>query len=72
MTHHSLSDPIRLFVHAICRNGWGNEEEAKGRVWQRYKLWLIGEDGVPLFNEDDVGNKHPFLPCKGLAWVDAM
>ena len=65
------TDPFRLYVHAICRNGWGDEETAKGRVWRRYNLWLVDESGRPLFNEDVEGTRHPFLPCQGLAWEGA-
>ena len=63
---------MRLFVHAICRNGWGDEEMGKGRVWKRYRLWLLDAAGVPLFNEDQEGGAHPFLPCAGLAWDGAV
>ena len=66
------ADPMRLFVHAICRNGWGDEEMGKGRVWKRYRLWLLDAAGVPLFNEDQEGGAHPFLPCAGLAWGGAV
>lgn len=62
-------DPIRLFIHVICKEGWGDSEEEKGRVLSRFKLWLVDLSGKPLYNEDVNGKKqHPFLPCQGLAW----
>lgn len=61
-------DPIRLFVHVICKEGWGEGEEEKGRVLTRFKLWLVDPEGRPMYSEDEEDQKHPFLPCAGLAW----
>ena len=65
----TTADPVRLFVHAICRSGWDNSEDAKGRVLQKYKLWLVNATGHPLYNEDEEGKGHPSLPCLGPAWA---
>ena len=33
------------------------------------KLQLLDEAGLPLYNEDEGGQRaHPFLSCKGPAW----
>eukprot|EP00955_Chlamydomonas_euryale_P109671 365946-Chlamydomonas_euryale.AAC.10 len=61
-------DPVRLFVHAICRVGWGPTD--KGSVLEKYHLWLLDADLRPLYNEDDEAWRHPFLPCQGAAWQD--
>ena len=71
-----LVDPDRLFVHAICRYGWDDGEEAKGSIFEKYNLWVVDEKGLPLFADSEVraaGRSvgpidHPFLPCMGLAW----
>jgi hypothetical protein len=63
-------DPVRLFVHVICKEGWGEGEEEKGRVLSRFKLWLVDESGQPMYSEDNANQKHSFLPCTGLAWED--
>ena len=56
-------DPARLFVHAICSDGWeGPQEGSKSSVYSRYHLWLVDEEGEPL------GGVHEYLPCKGRAW----
>ena len=56
-------DPARLFVHAICSDGWdGPQESSKSSVYSRYHLWLVDEEGEPL------SGVHEYLPCKGLAW----
>ena len=56
-------DPERLFVHAICSDGWdGPQEGSKSSVYSRYHLWLVDEEGEPL------SGVHEYLPCKGLAW----
>ncbi len=71
-------DPIRLYVHAVCTSGWGPEEGGKGSYWLKYKLWLVDEDGQPLYldNENTASSgksahpAHPFLTCRGPAWMN--
>ena len=63
-------DPVRLFVHVICKEGWGEKEEEKGRVLSRFKLWLVDNEGRPIYSEDTEDQRHPFLPCAGLAWEE--
>mmetsp|Transcript_28108 Transcript_28108/g.61666 ORF Transcript_28108/g.61666 Transcript_28108/m.61666 type:complete len:447 (+) Transcript_28108:95-1435(+) len=40
-------DTRRLYLHFLCHRGWDN----KGGMWRRLKLWLVNEQGVPLYSD---------------------
>lgn len=52
-------DPIRLFVHAVCTVGWGEDERGKGSWWKKFKLWLVDEEGQPLYATEDDAEGGP-------------
>lgn len=49
---------------------------SKGAVLQEQHLWLVSEDGQPLYDVKDKtgglegGEPHPYLPCPTPAWVE--
>mmetsp|Transcript_14557 Transcript_14557/g.31710 ORF Transcript_14557/g.31710 Transcript_14557/m.31710 type:complete len:380 (+) Transcript_14557:167-1306(+) len=63
-------DERRLYIHFLCESGW----DRKAGAWSDMQLWLVDEQGVPLWSNPAAGvggagkPTHPFLPCQGLAW----